>query len=232
MIRFLIVSSLVAAAPAFAAERQVALGSFDRVRVSGPFAVQIAVGSPGARVEGDEAALGGVEVEEQGDTVYVRPNRTDAGASSGPRAAPAIVRLTGLALRSVAVAGGARVAAEQVGGDRVDLAVNGSGVLSVDAVDATDLSGVVIGAGSLTLAGKAARVRLLTNGPGSIDADALATDELTVRLDGPGETRARARFTARVVNTGAGSVAIAGDATCTVSTTAGGPVACGRTAAP
>lgn len=221
--------ALLIAGPAQAAQRDVLVGGFERVRVSGPFEVRIAVGPPSAHIEGDEAALDGVDVDAEGDTLTVRPRGTSA---AGPRSGPAVVTLTSLTLRSVAVAGGARVSAERVGGERVDLAVNGSGTLSVTAADAIDLSATVIGAGSIAVAGKAARARLLTNGPGGIDADGLEADALTVRLDGPGATRARARYTAGVVNTGAGSVSVAGNATCTVRDTAGGPVACGRTATP
>ena len=46
--------------------------------------------------------------------------------------------------------------------------------------------------------------------------------------DGVGETRASARRTAQVTNSGAGSVTVAGTAACTVRAAATGPVICGR----
>ncbi|MEG8053322.1 DUF2807 domain-containing protein [Sphingomonas aerolata] len=72
------------------------------------------------------------------------------------------------------------------------------------------------------------RARLTVSGPGLIDATALAVDDLVVMQDGVGETRASARRTAHVTNSGAGSVTVAGTAACTVRAAATGPVICGR----
>ena len=51
---------------------------------------------------------------------------------------------------------------------------------------------------------------------------------VAVLLDGPGETKAAARYTAHITNLGLGAVAVAGSPKCTVVARAGGPVACGR----
>jgi hypothetical protein len=85
----------------------------------------------------------------------------------------------------------------------------------------------VVGGGRIALAGRATHARMLINGPGAIQAGALAVDDLTVRLDGPGETDARARYLANITTTGMGRVIVAGSPKCTVRAPAGGTVACG-----
>src|SRR3546814_8559642 len=61
---------LAAAAPGAAAERSYTIGSFDRVRVSGPFEVRLTVGgSPRARAEGERELIAQVEVRVDGNTL-------------------------------------------------------------------------------------------------------------------------------------------------------------------
>ena len=220
------VLALLAPAAALAASRTFTFGSFDRVRVDGPLDVRITTGrSPGARVEGAQELVDAIEVTVEGDTLVARYGVR--GQPSGRSDAPPVVTLSTPGLRSAAINSGAKLSVTRMAGQRIDVAVNGAGALSVAAVEADQLQAVVIGAGSMTLAGHAARARLLTNGPGAIDASGLATSDLTVRLDGPGETKASARYTAQVTNTGLGKVTVIGNAKCVVKAQAGGPVLCG-----
>lgn len=217
------------AGPAVAADRTIGLSSFDRVRVDGPFEVRIATGRPaGAVVSGDPRAIERVQVRVDGATAVVR--RDVDGWGEQPRRAvstPTVVTLSTPTLVSATSIAGARLAITRTKGDRVDLAVTGAGAIAVQAADAAVLNVTVIGAGTVAVSGHAARVRLLTNGPGTIDAGALSADDLVVRLDGSGETRARARYTATVTNAGLGRIDVAGSPRCTIRAVAGGPVRCG-----
>jgi hypothetical protein len=113
---------------------------------------------------------------------------------------------------------------------RVNVTVSGNGSLALAAADTDQLNATLIGTGQMSLAGRAARARLVTRGPGAIDASALAVNDLTVHLDGVGETRAAARYTAQVTNSGLGMVTVTGNAKCRVNAAAGGPVTCGTAA--
>jgi hypothetical protein len=73
---------------------------------------------------------------------------------------------------------------------------------------------------------------MLTNGSGTILALPLTVSDLVVRLDGPGETQASARFTADLTSTGLGRIVVAGSAKCTTNAQAGGPILCGPDAKP
>ncbi|MBV8237736.1 MAG: DUF2807 domain-containing protein, partial [Sphingomonas sp.] len=61
------------AAPAHAAERSYSVGSYERVRVEGPFEVHIvAGGSPRASARGSEAMLARLDLAVNGNTLAVR----------------------------------------------------------------------------------------------------------------------------------------------------------------
>lgn len=227
--RALLLLLLTVPGSAVAADRTVGIGSFDRLRVDGPFEVRVAAGaSPSARISGARDAIEAVDVRLDGRTLVVRPGAGVWGER--PRAAdagPPVVTLGTPAIASIASVAGARVTATGAKGDRIDLSVTGPGAIAVANAAAADVNVTVIGAGTVTVAGRTTRALLVANGPATIDAAGLEAGEIVVRLDGPGTIGARARYTAQVSNTGLGTVTVAGDAKCTVRAVAGGRVDCG-----
>lgn len=232
--RYLLAVPLLLSSPGLAqspaASRTVSVGSFDRVRVEGPFEVRVTIGSPRATIVGPR---GGEDVTVRVDGTTLSVRKGTGGWGEQPRgggAGPIVVTLSTPGLTSASVAAGGRLTIARMRGMRVDVTVSGNGSLSVAAADTDQLNATVIGTGQMTLAGHAARARLVTSGPGAIDASELAVNDLTVHLDGVGETRAAARYTAQVTNSGLGTVTITGNAKCRVDAAAGGPVVCGKTA--
>lgn len=234
--RYLLAPLLLLSSPAFAqgsaASRTVSVGSFDRVRVEGPFEVRVAIGSPRATITGDSRMTETVAVRVDGTTLSVR--KGTGGWGEQPRtagSAPIVITLSTPGLTSASVAAGGRLTIARMRGMRVDVTVSGNSSLSLAAADTDQLNATLIGTGQMTLAGRAARARLVTSGPGAIDASALAVDDLTVHLDGVGEVKAAARYTAQVTNSGLGTVTVTGNAKCRVDAAAGGPVVCGKAGA-
>lgn len=236
MIRILPLFALaLSAAPASAAERVYTIGSFDRIRVEGPFAVELTTGkSPGARAEGPTRITQDLDIRVEGTTLIVRAGVSGWGEqpAGGTSGAP-VIRVSTLAIRSAVVVGGGQlVIAGPLRGQRVELSLTGSGTLGASGIDADQFSASLLGSGTMKLGGRAARASLLTSGAGMIDAAPLSAGDLTVRLDGPGETRASARFTANVTTTGIGAAIVYGTPACTVKAVAGGPISCGKLARP
>ena len=229
MLRPLFLLLALAASPAIAAERRVAIGSFDRVRIDGPFEVHIATGrSPGGTIAGDANAIETVELHVDGSTLVLQ--RGAGGWAEQHRAAattPIVVTLGTTNLTAALVIAGGRLSVTRMRGDRIDLSITGTGSIAVDDASGDALNAIVIGAGSLGVAGRVGKARLVTNGTGTIDAGALDAGDLYVRLDGPGVTRARGRYTASVDDVGLGQVTVLGSPKCTVHASAGGPVTCG-----
>jgi hypothetical protein len=236
MFRFVLGLALSALAlPASAADRTYTVTGFDRVRVEGPFDVRLTVGNAGAsaKASGQPDVLANLDIEVQGTTLIVRKGASgwgERGKADGP--APVITLVTSN-LRTATVIGGGKLA---VGGSirtqRLDLAVNGTGSIDARGIDSDELSVTLIGAGNVALAGKSGRARMLTNGSGTILALPLTVSDLVVRLDGPGETQASARFTANLTSTGLGRIVVSGGAKCTTNAQAGGPILCGPDAKP
>ncbi len=231
--RFLLAPLLLLSSPIFAqapvAGRTVSVGSFDRIRVEGPFEVRVTIGSPCATIAGSRDD-DGVTVRVDGTTLSVRKGAGGWGEQprGGGTSGPIVVTLSTPGLTSASVAAGGRLTIAKMRGMRVDVTVSGNGSLALAAADTDQLNATVIGTGQMMLAGRAARARLVTSGPGAIDASGLAVNDLTVHLDGVGETKAAARYTAQVTNAGLGSVTVTGPAKCRVDSAAGGPVVCGK----
>ncbi|CAN5508425.1 hypothetical protein BH10PSE14_BH10PSE14_41600 [soil metagenome] len=214
---------------AAAAEHRYTFGSYDRVRVDGPFEVHVTTGmAPGALATGDAHTIDGLDIQLQGTTLIVRMGHQGWGETPvGKLAAPAVITLTTPGLRAAYVNGGARVTIAGMKAQRVDLSVNGSGTVTVSGADTDQLFATIVGAGTMTLSGRAARARLVTNGAGNVDAAALNVNDLSILQDGAGETRAAARYTATINSTGLGHIVVTGNPKCTVHAAAGGPVECG-----
>lgn len=229
MIRALLPAAfLLALSPATAAERRHQVGSFDRVRVSGPFEVTFTTGSPQARVSGDADAVEAVEVRVDGAVLTVRAAKSGWGERPRAQATrPVAVFLSSPALTDALVLAGGRLSIARVKGARLGVTVNGAGSIAVADLGVDRVEASLLGAGSVTLAGRARTAALRTSGAGRIDAGGLQADTLSVVLDGPGETRAAARYSADVVNVGLGTVTVAGKPRCVVKAPAGGLVRCG-----
>lgn len=202
------------------ASRQVAVTNFERVRVTGPFTVEIVAGSPRASVTGAAAALGDVRVAVEGSVLLVAPVRDDRNA---PRTSvvPPRIRIQVPALRAASLIGGGALSIERMAGARIDLTLTGPGSITVAQAEGDQLAASVIGSGKLTLGGgKARTARFMVNGSGDVDAGGLVADNLTVRQEGPGNGRYAARYVADVTGLGSGSIDVAGQPRCRTSGTA------------
>lgn len=221
--------------PASAAERSYSVSNFDRIRVEGPFQVRLTTGKPpGARAEGAPQSTDGLVIRVEGTTLVVRAGVNGWGEQpvAGDRGAP-MISVSTPAIRGATLVGGGRLTIEGgIKGQRIDLALNGSGLLDAPALEADQLNAALVGTGSMRLGGRAAKVRLMSTGSGLVDAAPLSAGDLIAILDGPGELRASARFTAKVTTTGLGAATIYGKPACTVKALGGGPVSCGKLPAP
>ncbi|MGK6319181.1 head GIN domain-containing protein [Sphingomonas sp. DT-204] len=227
MIRFAPLVLVLLAAPAAADERSFMLSGFERVRVEGPFEVEVTTGrSAAARAEGDRRALDAVRVEVEGSTLVVAPNVNGWGGYPGATRAMPKVTVTVPMLRAAAVAGGGRLSVTSMSGQRVALSLTGAGTIRVGEIDTDQLSASLIGTGALAVAGRAHDARFQTSGAGTIDAEGLSAGTLTVAAQSAGDSSFTARNTATIAALGNGTVRVSGPATCTVSGAA--PVLCGN----
>lgn len=221
---------LAIASPAWADERVESVTSFDRVRVEGPYRVEIVTGrGPSARLSGTRQALDRVTLSQQGQSLFIRANRTGwtGGWPGEDKSGPVTIRLTAGELKSVGLAGSPDVSVNLLRGPRVQLTVEGSGRLSVDRVDADQLGLAVIGSGSFHGAGTVRSLSVNAQGTGSIDAAGLIANDLIVTSQSGGEIGLGAKTSAKVRSSGAGDVRIGGKPACAVTALGSGQVYCG-----
>jgi hypothetical protein len=208
-------------------ERSFMVGSFERLRVDGPYEVEVVTGSPRAVASGEAGSLDRVAVRLNGDTMVVSAGPLSwKGGTSATVPLPK-VRVSVSALRSVMLTGGARVRVAQMRGRRIDLVLTGSGSLDVAAIKADDLNASLTGAGAMTLAGTAARVMLRNSGAGSIDAVGLTAGDARLTSDSSGSIRINVRYTAQAMAMGSGGIMISGQPECTLR--GPGPMECSGT---
>ncbi|WP_204314429.1 GIN domain-containing protein, partial [Klebsiella aerogenes] len=67
---------------------------FDRLRIDGPFAVEVAPGSPGVTIAGDRAALDRVAVRVEAGTLVINSGTQSWESAAGKIASDARIRVT------------------------------------------------------------------------------------------------------------------------------------------
>jgi hypothetical protein len=214
---------LAAAAPA--QERRFMVGGFERLRVDGPFEVEVVPGIPGAVAIGDRGALDQVTVRSSGDTLVVSGGPLSWTGRKG--AALPRVRVSARSLRGVALNGGAKVRVAEMRGAQIELLQAGAGSLDVASIRTDDLTANLTGTGAMTLTGTAGRVRMRNYGTGSIDASGLSANDASLNSASSGDIRINVRFTARANATGSGGISITGKPECILR--GPGPMECSGT---
>lgn len=207
-------------------ERSFMLTDFDRVRLDGPFRVEIVTGLPsGVVVTGDGRAAERVNVRVDGGTLVIAPSTLGWDGWREGREGDLAIRVGVRRLRGARVNGGGRLTIDKVAAPRVDLGVSGSGQLAIGTLDTDQLVATLVGTGAMTLSGGSGRVaRFMSQGAGTIDAAGTRFSDLTVHSQSSGDSRFAATMTAAVTALGSGAVRVTGTAKCRLS--GPGPMTC------
>jgi hypothetical protein len=222
--------ALLAAAPAYAADRPYPVADFDRLVVEGPYRVHLVVGrATTARANGTRDGLDRVSIETNGQTLRIRPQRNVWGADTGTDPGPVTIELTTRTLRSARLLGPATLDVEGAGGLNVDFMVQGSGTLRATRVAADALSLGLLGAGTLELAGTAKTLRGQFQGTGSVAAANLAADAATITANTMGNVALQVNGRAEITAYGLGTVTIGGRPACVLNGPGASQVRCGPT---
>ncbi|VXC74930.1 GIN domain-containing protein [Sphingomonas sp. 8AM] len=208
--RGLIALATLFASPAHAAERRWPVGSIERLRIEAPVTVHVVTGG-GNGVRGtaaDRATLDALELRVDGNTLTIRAPR---GTAKNADLVVATPRLDTIALFSATT-----VRIDVLRGARVTVSTAGTGSILIGRVDAERFDATLVGEGTITAAGRATETRLAGNGPGIIDAAALASERTMVQAAGDLIVRAAARSVAQISAGPDAQVTIAGRPQCTI----------------
>lgn len=216
-------------APAAAAERSFSVTSFDRIRVEGPFAVTVTTGrAPSARARGSAEAIERVQLRVEGRTLLIRPNLSGWGGYPGRQDAPAAIAVSTPELHTAILLGSGRLDVDRMRGARAVLTSEGSGRISVRALDVDVASLAAAGAGGIEAAGRAKQVSAVARGAAEIRGADLLTPDLNLVAETAGTVTLQATRSAKVRASGVGSVEVLGTAACEVQKLGSGPLRCGR----
>lgn len=211
---------LALASPADAAARNFGVSGFDRVRIDGPFKVQLATGvAPYARATGSAAALDGVAIEMQGRTLVVRVNRSSWGGYPGGAKGAVEIFIGTHELESVLVNGSGTLAIDMVRGQRFELAVQGSGAASVDQARIDELKAGITGSGSIRVSGTTQQLSAVVRGVSTLDAAGLAAKDAVIGAEGAATVKALVTGTAKIEAQGPATITLDGSPACTSKAT-------------
>ena len=203
-------------APATAATRNFGIESFDRIRVDGPFKVNLATGVPPfAKASGSPKALDRVAIDVQGRTLVVRPEKATWSGYPGEQQGPVEISLGTHELSAAWLNGAGSLAIDKVKGLSFDLSIQGTGMIGIASAEVDQLRVSADGTANVALAGKAAKLNATVRGLSNLDAGGLVTKNAKLSAEGPATIKANIIGDASINASGVANVALAGDPTCT-----------------
>jgi hypothetical protein len=213
--------------PAGAAERSLTVTDFSEIRIDGPYTVQLTTGvSPFAKVTGSPAAIDGISVEIEGQTLVIHKDPSGWGGYPGEAPGPVEISAGTHDLSTVWINGAGNLKVNAVDGPSLDISLGGSGTIGVGQITVDQLSIGLAGTGTAMLAGTANEAHAMVRGTSSLDARSLTVKNATIGADGAAVVKLTATNTAKVNTQGMTTVDLGGSPSCTV-TAAGSAVVSG-----
>ena len=218
ILTLLALASLPAVAAAPTTQRTYSVTGFDRIRIDGPYSVQLKTNvAPFARARGTAASLDGVSIKVEGRTLVVRAGSGGWGGYPGEGRGPVTIEVGTHDLGTAFVNGAGALLIDRVRAQKFDLSINGPGIARIDSTDVDQLSVGISGAGSARLAGRAAKVTAIVRGTSTFEGDALKVTDAVIGAEGPSIVRAQVNNEAKIDAMGLASVTLTGNPACTVN---------------
>jgi DNA-binding CsgD family transcriptional regulator len=194
--------------------RDVPVGRFDRLKVSGPFKIGVLISAEpaGVKLAGPPALLADTIATVEGGTLVIR-FREGATWSWNPGSGVNIF-ISAPDLTAVRLEGAGDIEIGGMSGDMFSAATDGSGSILLRQLDVRHVELATSRAGGITVEGRARHGTYVVGGPGSIDAKRLRVESASIAISGAGSAYADVSKTANISVTGAGRVDLLGGATC------------------
>ena len=218
LLALLLLASLPAPSDAAApATRNYSVTSFDRIRIDGPYKVELKTNvSPFARATGSPLSLDGLSVGVEGRTLVVRAGSGGWGGYVGEDRGPVTIEVGTPDLKTAWINGAGALTVDRVKGLSFDLSIQGAGFAKVEQVEVDQLKAGISGSGSTRLSGSAARLTATIRGTSSFEGDELKVKDAVIGAEGPSVVKAAVSNSAKVDALGVASVTLTGSPACTV----------------
>ena len=217
----LILAALLAAvaSPASAASRNFGVSGFTKIRVDGPYKVNVTTGiAPFARATGSSAALDRVAIDVRGDTLVVHPGNGSWGGYPGENDGPVQIDIGVHELSNAWVNGAGSLSISGVRGLSFALSVQGAGGAEIGTVDVDQMNVGLVGSANAKLGGKTKKLTALVRGIAALDAGDLAATDASIGTEGAATVDANVRDEANISSSGPATIRLTGNPTCTLRT--------------
>ena len=217
IIVLLALASLPVAAATPATQRTYSVSGFDRIRIDGPYRVELRTNvAPYARASGTPASLDDVSIKVEGRTLVVRSGGSGWGGYPGEGRGPVTIEVGTHDLSAAYVNGAGALAVDRVKGLGFEMSIQGSGIASVGEVEVDQMKVGVSGAGTIRMAGRVGKLTSTIRGTSTFEADRLEVKDAVIGAEGPSTVRTQVTNSAKVDATGLASVTLTGEPACTV----------------
>jgi Putative auto-transporter adhesin, head GIN domain len=215
-------------ASATAGDRNFSVSNFDRIRIIGPYVVDLETGKPpSAKAIGSPQSQDRVSITQVGEMLIIRTNTAAWSGVQGKKYGTARLKITVPMLKSASVEGNGILNITAIKGQRVQLGITGSGMLSVAKVQADLLDVSLAGDGTATLSGTAQKAIVYGRGNASLKGALLKAKAVELTWQSAGNAEVEAVTLAKINSTGSGNVSVTGArVACTVDAAGAGDVMC------
>jgi len=218
ILALLMLASLPVAAATPATERTYSVSGFDRVRIDGPYRVDLRTNvAPYARASGTPASLDGVSIKVEGRTLVIRSGGASWGGYPGEGRGPVTIEVGTHDLSAAYINGPGALMVDRVKGLSFEMSIQGAGIAAIDQVDVDQLKVGVSGAGTIRLAGRVGKLTSTIRGTSNLEADRLEVKDAVIGAEGPSTVRAQVTNSAKVDAIGLASVTLTGEPACIVT---------------
>jgi len=205
------------AAPASAATRNFGIQDFDRIRVTGPFKVQLVTGVPPfAKATGSNDAIDGVSIEVQGRTLIVRRDSSNWSSFPGQNSGPVTISIGTHDLSAASLNGSGLLSIDHVKAPSFELDVDGAGSASVESIAVDTLKVGISGSGSATISGSAPQLTANLLGASTFDGSALTAKDATIGAQGTAMVKLTATDAVKIDAEGPATLTFGGNPACTL----------------
>lgn len=220
----LLLTSLLVAAPALAADRTYAVGPFNRITAVGPHEVRVITGrQQTVHASGDQSAIDGLDIAVQNGELRIATQKT---AGRFFHMGNATITVTVPALTAASLIGSGDMRIDHVAGPAFSAVLKGSGDMTVSRSEAERLDLALTGSGDMVLAGRCTAASVAVHGSGDLDAANLRCQNVQVALSGSGDVAIGAAGTANLTLAGSGDIVVTGGARCTKVKRGSGDIRC------
>jgi hypothetical protein len=209
------------------ATRNFAVGKFDAVALDGSDEVRVVAG-PAMSVSATGAAsdLDKLDIRVEGNALKI--GRKKSSWSMGWRNRGVVVTVTTPSLFGVAVNGSGDMTVDRIDAETFQAAVKGSGNLNLSSVKAKTIAFAVDGSGNLNATGTADSAQIAVGGSGDFDARGLTATRAAIAVRGSGNASMTVSGDATIAVSGSGDVDVQGTDRCTINKAGSGEASCRR----